>query len=142
LRFGATLPWLNRQRAGSNEWGNVRPRLQGDIPATKCVFKIAGDGVLVEISSAVNAVLCAIDLQQWMAAANGEAPEDQRIGVNLGDVMVEGGDLYGDGVNITARLEGVSVRCMGDKLWREIVSLWQGFESATHRKLLYCESSR
>jgi TolB-like protein/Tfp pilus assembly protein PilF len=76
------------------------------------VFKITGDGVLVEFSSAVNAVLCAIDLQQGMAAANGKAPEDQRfvlrVGVNLGDVMVEGGDLYGDGVNIAARLEGIA----------------------------------
>ena len=73
------------------------------------VFKVTGDGVLVEFASAVNAVQCAVDLQQAMAGANGEQPEDHhivlRIGVNLGDVMVEGGDLYGDGINIAARLE-------------------------------------
>src|SRR4029078_7003054 len=75
-------------------------------------FKIAGDGVLVEFASAVNALRCAIDLQQEMAAANGKAKEDRRIvlriGVNLGDVIVEGSDLYGDGINIAARLEGMA----------------------------------
>src|SRR5215510_15395388 len=70
------------------------------------VFKVTGDGVLVEFASAVNAVQCAVDLQQGMAAANDGQPEIVlRIGVNLGDVMVEGGDLYGDGVNIAARLQ-------------------------------------
>jgi TolB-like protein len=76
------------------------------------VFKITGDGVLVEFGSAVNAVQCAVDLQQAMADANGEQPGERpivlRVGVNLGDVMVEGSDLYGDGVNIAARLEGVA----------------------------------
>ena len=76
------------------------------------VFKVAGDGVLVEFSSAVNAVECAVELQRGMAAANADLPEARRIvlriGVNLGDVMVEGSDLYGDGVNIAARLEGIA----------------------------------
>src|SRR6185369_17431951 len=76
------------------------------------IFKITGDGVLVEFASAVNAVQCAVDLQQGMAAANSGIPEDRnivlRIGVNLGDVMVEGSDLYGDGVNIAARLEAMA----------------------------------
>jgi TolB-like protein len=76
------------------------------------IFKVAGDGVLVEFVSAVNAVQCAVELQHGMAAANGDLPEDRRImlrvGVNLGDVMVEGSDLYGDGVNIAARLEGIA----------------------------------
>jgi TolB-like protein len=76
------------------------------------VFKIAGDSVLVEFTSAVHAVQCAIDLQQRMTAANAELPAERRIvlriGVNLGDVMVEGSDLYGDGVNIAARLEGIA----------------------------------
>jgi class 3 adenylate cyclase len=76
------------------------------------IFKTTGDGVLVEFASAVNAMQCAVDLQQGMAAANAEQSEDRhivlRIGVNLGDVMAEGGDLYGDGVNIAARLEGIA----------------------------------
>src|SRR5262249_17904181 len=67
---------------------------------------------LIEFGSAVNAVQCAVDLQHRMAAANDLLPADRcialRIGVNLGDVMVEGSDLYGDGVNIAARLEGIA----------------------------------
>src|ERR1041385_4947575 len=80
------------------------------------IIKVMGDGVLVEFASAVAAVQCAIELQQAMSAAN--APNDAidesrktirlRIGVNLGDVMVEGSDLYGDGVNVAARLETLS----------------------------------
>ena len=76
------------------------------------IFKTTGDGALVEFASAVNAVLCAVDLQLGMAAANNGQSEVLhivlRIGVNLGDVMVEGSDLYGDGVNIAARLEGIA----------------------------------
>ena len=76
------------------------------------IFKIAGDGALVEFASTVHAVQCAIDLQQGMAGANAELPAERRIvlriGINLGDVMVEGSDLYGDGVNIAARLEGIA----------------------------------
>src|SRR5262245_13025194 len=76
------------------------------------VFKVNGDGVLVEFASAVNAVQCAVDLQRDMAAANGNQNDAReitlRIGVNLGDVMVEGADLYGDGVNIAARLEAIA----------------------------------
>src|SRR4029453_11168277 len=76
------------------------------------IFKTTGDGVLIEFASAVNAVQCAVELQQGMAVANSGKPEDRhivlRIGVNLGDVMVEGSDLYGDGVNIAARLESIA----------------------------------
>jgi TolB-like protein/class 3 adenylate cyclase len=76
------------------------------------VFKVAGDGVLVEFASAVHAVQCALDLQQSMGVANdGQLADRQiilRIGINLGDVLVEGSDLYGDGVNIAARLEKIA----------------------------------
>jgi adenylate cyclase len=76
------------------------------------IVKVMGDGVLVEFASAVSAVQCAVDLQEAMATANRELPEDRhimlRIGVNLGDVMVEGSDLYGEGVNVAARLESVA----------------------------------
>ena len=73
------------------------------------IIKVMGDGVLVEFASAVEAVSCAVALQEAMAVANEDAEESRRIvlriGVNLGDVIVEGSDLYGDGVNIAARLE-------------------------------------
>ncbi len=76
------------------------------------IIKVMGDGVLVEFASAVNAVTCAVELQQAMDTANRDVPEGHRIvlrvGINLGDVMVEGGDLYGDGVNIAARLEALA----------------------------------
>ncbi|TIW30172.1 MAG: adenylate/guanylate cyclase domain-containing protein, partial [Mesorhizobium sp.] len=76
------------------------------------LVKVMGDGVLVEFASAVNAVQCAVELQERMAEANSVVSEARRIilriGINLGDVMVEGRDLYGDGVNVAARLEGIA----------------------------------
>lgn len=76
------------------------------------IFNVAGDGVLVEFASAVYAVRCAVDLQEGMATANIDEPEERRIvlriGVNLGELIVEGSDLYGDGVNIAARLESIA----------------------------------
>ena len=76
------------------------------------IIKLMGDGVLIEFGSAVNAVDCAVELQTAMDIANNDLAVDRRIvlraGINLGDVMVEGSDLYGDGVNIAARLESLS----------------------------------
>ncbi len=76
------------------------------------VVKVMGDGVLVEFASAVNAVACAAELQQRMEASNAGLAQDRRItlriGVNLGDLVVEGGDLYGDGVNVAARLQAIA----------------------------------
>ena len=76
------------------------------------IFKVTGDGVLVEFASAVDAVECAIGLQKRFAGANADLPEARcillRIGINLGDVIVEGNDLYGDGVNVAARLESLA----------------------------------
>ncbi|HXQ42236.1 MAG TPA: adenylate/guanylate cyclase domain-containing protein [Candidatus Udaeobacter sp.] len=76
------------------------------------IFKLMGDGVLVEFASVVNAVQCAVEVQKGMAAANAALPAEKqvllRIGINLGDVIVEGSDLYGDGVNLAARLEGLA----------------------------------
>jgi TolB-like protein/Flp pilus assembly protein TadD len=76
------------------------------------VVKLMGDGVLIEFASAVDAVECAVHLQAAMENANAGLPEDRRIvlrvGINLGDVIVEGGDLYGDGVNIAARVEALA----------------------------------
>src|SRR5262245_40973514 len=75
------------------------------------IFKTTGDGVLVEFPSVVDAVQCAAKVQSALGTRSAEGPSDQRIvlriGVNLGDVIVEGDDLYGDGVNVAARLEGI-----------------------------------
>jgi TolB-like protein len=72
------------------------------------IFKVTGDGVLVEFASAVNAVQCAVDLQQAMHRQPDDHPIVLRIGINLGDVVVEGSDLFGEGVNIAARLEAIA----------------------------------
>jgi adenylate cyclase len=68
-----------------------------------------GDAVIVEFTSVVEAVQCAVEIQRELAGRNMELPEKQRmwfrIGINLGDVMIEGDDLYGEGVNIAARLQ-------------------------------------
>ena len=76
------------------------------------LIKLMGDGVLAEFPSVVNAVQCAVEIQQEMEKRNAGVPDDRRmqlrIGINLGDVIVEDGDLYGDGVNLAARLEGLA----------------------------------
>ena len=76
------------------------------------IFKRIGDGMLVEFGSAVSAVECAVELQKAMATANVDTPADRhivlRIGINLGEVMVDGSDLYGAGVNVASRIEGLA----------------------------------
>ncbi len=76
------------------------------------IVKLIGDGMLAEFLSVVDAVQCAIDIQNAMARRNVDRPDDRRfefrIGVNLGDVIVVEDDIYGDGVNVAARLEGLA----------------------------------
>jgi adenylate cyclase len=75
------------------------------------LVKLTGDGALIEFASAVDALNAAIEFQQAMAAANMTTSEERitfRVGIHVGDVIVDGEDLYGDGVNIAARLEGES----------------------------------
>jgi adenylate cyclase len=74
--------------------------------------KLMGDGTLMEFASVVDAVRFAVDVQRTMAVRNAAVPEDRRIiyriGINIGDIIVDGDDIYGDGVNVTARLEGLA----------------------------------
>ena len=76
------------------------------------IVRTTGDAILIEFLSVVDAVRCAIEIQQCMVERNADVPQEKRIelrvGVNLGDVMIEGRDLYGDGVNIAARLEALA----------------------------------
>src|ERR1700733_14997694 len=76
------------------------------------IIKNTGDGALLEFASVVDAVRCAVEIQREMIDRNADFPEDRRIvfriGVNLGDVIVEPGDIHGDGVNVAARLEGLA----------------------------------
>ncbi len=73
------------------------------------VVKVMGDGLLVEFASAIDAVECAVAVQNGIAVHNASVPDDRRIvfriGVNLGDVIIEDDDIYGDGVNVAARLQ-------------------------------------
>ena len=76
------------------------------------IVKTTGDGLLVEFASVVDAVRCAVDVQRGMAERNAESLADQRIdfriGINVGDIIIDGDDIYGDGVNVAARLEGLA----------------------------------
>ncbi len=76
------------------------------------VVKLMGDGLLAEFPSVVEAVQCAVDIQNAMPGREPDLPDDRRIalriGVNLGDIIVEGSDIYGDGVNVAARLEALA----------------------------------
>ena len=76
------------------------------------IVKTTGDGLLLEFPSIVAAVECAVVMQNLMAERNADVPDDRRmlfrIGINLGDVLIEGDDILGDGVNVAARLEGIA----------------------------------
>ncbi len=76
------------------------------------IVKTTGDGMLVEFASVVDAVRCAAEVQAAMVKSNAPLPHDRRIdfriGINVGDIVVEDGDIFGDGVNVAARLEGLA----------------------------------
>lgn len=91
------------------------------------LVKLMGDGFLVEFQSVVKAIECAIAWQQGMAEHHGASGGDERlafrIGINLGDVIVEGGDLYGEGVNVVARLEPLAAAggvCISEDAYRQL----------------------
>src|SRR5438270_4872474 len=77
------------------------------------IVKTTGDGMLVEFASVVDAVRCAVDIQRQMAERNAAVPQERRIefrvGLNVGDIIIDDKDIYGDGVNIAARLEALAV---------------------------------
>src|SRR6516164_3105516 len=91
------------------------------------IVKTTGDGALIEFGSVVGAVQCAIALQKLMTERNvgipGERRMDLRIGVHLGDVLIDGEDIIGDGVNIAARLEGIAEPggiCISEDSFRQV----------------------
>src|SRR6266498_646360 len=73
------------------------------------IVKTTGDGMLVEFASVVDALRCAVEVQRGMAERNAAIPQEKRIefrvGINVGDIIIDGGDIFGDGVNVAARLE-------------------------------------
>lgn len=90
------------------------------------IVKTTGDGMLVEFGSAVDAARCAIEIQRGMVAETGMATDDQikfRIGIHVGDIIIDDNDIFGDGVNIAARLEGIADPdgiCLSDDAHRQI----------------------
>jgi adenylate cyclase len=91
------------------------------------LVKTTGDGALVEFASAVDAVRCALDIQRTTAARNANVSDDRRIefriGINVGDIITDEGDIYGDGVNIAARIEPLAepgTICLSDNAYRQI----------------------
>src|SRR5262245_49641307 len=91
------------------------------------IVKRTGDGVLIEFASAVDAVRCSVEIQHGMAERNASVPQDERIelriGIHVGDVIIEDGDIFGDGLNIAARLEGTAQPggiCISDDAYRQV----------------------
>ncbi len=91
------------------------------------IVKLMGDGMLVEFASVVDAVRCAVEVQQGMVMREADVPEDRRIryrvGVNLGDIVIDGDDILGDGVNVAARLEGLAAPggiCVSDVVHQSV----------------------
>jgi TolB-like protein/class 3 adenylate cyclase len=91
------------------------------------IVKTAGDGILVEFPSVVDALRCAIEIQRAMAERNAEVPEGSRIefrvGINLGDIIIDGDDIHGDGVNIAARLESIAAPggiCISESSYHQV----------------------
>src|SRR5437660_396957 len=91
------------------------------------IVKRTGDGILIEFGSAVDAARCAIEIQRGMVERNAPVPQDSRIelriGIHVGDVIIEDGDIFGDGVNIAARLEGIAepgAVCISDDTYRQV----------------------
>jgi class 3 adenylate cyclase/pimeloyl-ACP methyl ester carboxylesterase len=102
------------------------------------IVKTTGDGMLVEFASAVDAARCAIEVQRGMAEQNAAVPEvkrlEYRIGIHVGDIIVDDNDIFGDGVNVAARLEGVSARG-GICISRHVLDLIEGKVDITCREL-------
>src|SRR5215831_16513778 len=91
------------------------------------IVKTTGDGALVEFASAVDAVRCAMEIQRVLAEHNAALPEDRRIefriGINVGDIIIDEGDIYGDGVSIAARIETLAkpgAICLSDNAYQQI----------------------
>src|SRR5216684_2622462 len=107
------------------------------------IVKTTGDGVLLEFPSIVAAVDCAVAVQNLMRERNRGVPEQRRmlfrIGINLGDVLIDGDDILGDGVNIAARLEGIAEPggiCVSDDVYRQVIGkLDVSFEDMGNQQL-------
>jgi class 3 adenylate cyclase/TolB-like protein len=110
------------------------------------IVKTTGDGMLMEFASAVDAVRGAVEVQRGMAEQNASMPQDKRIefriGIHVGDIIIDDNDIFGDGVNIAARLEGIAEPggvCMSDDAYRQIRGkveiVWDDLEPQTLKNI-------
>lgn len=107
------------------------------------IVKTTGDGMLVEFASAVDAVECAVDIQKAMSESEADRSEEQRIqfriGINVGDIVIDGADILGDSVNIASRLEGLAEAgsiCISDNVMRQVQGkLDAAFDDAGSQKV-------
>ncbi len=107
------------------------------------IVKTTGDGMLVEFASVADAVQCAVEIQRTMAERNASIPDDRRVqfrmGINLGEIIIEGDDIYGNGVNIAARLEGLAETggiCISGSVYEQIEKILDlGYEDMGEQKV-------
>lgn len=107
------------------------------------IIKTTGDGLLVEFQSVAEAVRCAVEVQQRMRRRNADVPKDRRIefriGINLGDIIFEEGDIFGDGVNVASRIEQlaeVGGICVSEAVYEQVADRLEiAFDDLGHREL-------
>jgi len=149
--FAADVAGYSRLTGADEEgtYARLREHLQGlvapNIAADRgAIVKNTGDGLLAEFDSVMDAVRCAVDIQRSMAERNADVPPDQRIefriGINVGDVIEDAGDIFGDAVNVAARLEGIAEPggiCLSDDAYRHVRHKLDDvcFEDAGEQKL-------
>ena len=122
------LMGLNEERTLANLKSFRKTLVDPSIAAHRGrIVKTTGDGMLVEFASAVDAARCAVEVQRGMAAQNADVPQDVRIefriGIHVGDIIFDDNDIFGDGVNIAARLEGIAEPggiCVSDDAQRQV----------------------
>jgi adenylate cyclase len=122
------LMGLNEERTLANLKSFRKTLVDPSIAAHRGrIVKTTGDGMLVEFASAVDAARCAVEVQRGMAAQNADVPQDVRIefriGIHVGDIIFDDNDIFGDGVNIAARLEGIAEPggiCISDDAQRQV----------------------
>jgi adenylate cyclase len=122
------LMGLNEERTLANLKSFRKTLVDPSIAAHRGrIVKTTGDGMLVEFASAVDAARCAVEVQRSMAAQNADVPQDVRIefriGIHVGDIIFDDNDIFGDGVNIAARLEGIAEPggiCISDDAQRQV----------------------
>ena len=127
--WATRVSWVSMRRGTLARLNALRRELIDPAIAAHSgrIVKLMGDGALVEFASAIDAVTCAIEIQKQLrdhdAASTEGDPIQFRIGINVGDIIIEGNDIFGDGVNIAARIEGIAAPggiALSEDAWRQV----------------------